>query len=409
MKKILLIVPDVNIGGVGRVISNISDYLADNYEFTVCVFDLTNSFYSVRGNLIDLKIPNGKNPIAYLLNQLRRSYKVRQLKRKESFDISISFIASADYVNCLTKGKEQVILSLRNPYDQDYLHRNFEKYFGNTKLATKIKNFVYRRADFIVPNSRRGLIDLSEISGLDKSNISYKCIQNFVDIEKITVQMKEPLERNIEEIFESSRVLLNVSRLYHQKGVDLLLSIFRKFNSKENKLVIIGDGNLRNELINYSKELSFKTYCIWSEDVLDDSYDVYFLGAQKNPYQFMDRATLFLFPTRFEGFPNTIIESLVCGLPVLCSDCISGPREILCPGTDLRSTATRAERGFGGSLLPLVENDGNTIDEWVKEIKRILQNDQELSLMSTEAISRATDFGKERILFEWSQLFEEAI
>lgn len=409
-KKILLIVPDVNVGGVGRVISNISEYLAVHYEFTICVFDLSNSFYMVKGTLVDLKIPNGSNPVAFLFNQIRRYYKVKRLKRKENFDISISFISSADYVNCLSKGNERVILSLRNPYDQDYLHRNFHKYLKSTKIATIIKNLVFRRADYIIPNSRRGLLDIEEIVPFKRANIKFDSIQNFVDTRKIAFETTEPLEEEIGQIFKKNKILLNVSRLYEQKGIDLLLSIYKAVRTASLKLIIIGDGNLRSELIKYSEDLHLKTYNVWEGGILNDSYDVFFLGVQQNPYKFMRNATLFVFPTRFEGFPNTIIEAMACGLPVLCSDCISGPREILCPETDLRKTSRIAETGLGGVLLPMLANSKSELmNTWVDEINRLISNDTARSIMSKEAYKRSDDFSKERIFSKWLQLIEEAV
>jgi glycosyltransferase involved in cell wall biosynthesis len=52
-------------------------------------------------------------------------------------------------------------------------------------------------------------------------------------------------------------------------------------------------------------------------------------GFVANPYAFMSRSSLFVLSSRFEGLPTVLIEALCCGLPVVATDCPSGPREIL--------------------------------------------------------------------------------
>ncbi|MFY0608251.1 MAG: glycosyltransferase [Cyclobacteriaceae bacterium] len=412
-KKILLLVPDVNVGGVGRVISNISKLLSEKYNFTVCIFDLSNSFYEIDGSVIDLGIKNGNNPVSYFVAQLRRLYKVHQLKRKLDFDLSISFITSAHYINCLSRHKEKIVLSLRNPFTHDYLHRNLAKYIGNSSLATKIKIRVFSLADIIIPNSKRGLLDIDEFEVFKKAEIQLDYIQNFVDIKKVEAQAKEPLDDEVDILFEKHRIILNVARLYEQKGIDTLLSVYanyRKPNKRNAKLVIIGDGVRRADLIERAKLLGLKVYHIWEENQFDDSYDVYFLGTKKNPYQFMSRATIFLFPTRFEGFPNTIIESMACKLPVLCSDCVSGPREILLPDTDLRSDANSAELGQGGILLPLILSENKNLEAiWAASLNELLDNEELRMSLSARAYRRSHDFSKDRIFEKWSSLIEAAI
>ena len=97
--------------------------------------------------------------------------------------------------------------------------------------------------------------------------------------------------------------IINVARLVPQKDQHLLLEAYKKSGVKE-KLVIVGDGKLRDELQKYSKELGIEN-------------QVYFVGSKHNPYPWIKRAKAMVLSSKFEGLGIVLLESLAVGTPIL--------------------------------------------------------------------------------------------
>ncbi|EFO3684743.1 glycosyltransferase, partial [Escherichia coli] len=112
--------------------------------------------------------------------------------------------------------------------------------------------------------------------------------------------------------------IVTVSTLTDRKRVDRTIKAMPKIIREygEIDLLIIGEGQLRNDLQNLVKELNIEKY-------------VHFLGFQTNPYYFINKAQLLILSSDSEGLPTVIIESLILGTPVLSTDCPTGPNEIL--------------------------------------------------------------------------------
>ncbi len=114
-----------------------------------------------------------------------------------------------------------------------------------------------------------------------------------------------------------------VGRLQAEKGFDVLLRAFQHLQAAALpapvQLHLLGSGPDEPHLKQLAGELG-----------LADR--VHFHGFQHNPYGFLRQASVFCLSSRYEGFPNVLVEALACGTPVVATDCPSGPREILADG-----------------------------------------------------------------------------
>jgi glycosyltransferase involved in cell wall biosynthesis len=117
--------------------------------------------------------------------------------------------------------------------------------------------------------------------------------------------------------------LLAVGRLEYQKGFDVLVNVFARVAPAftEWELVIVGEGSLRSELQDRITALHLTDRVVLAGYTPD-------VGA------WYRSAQLFVCSSRFEGFPNALVEAMAYGLPSISFDCKTGPREIIRDGID---------------------------------------------------------------------------
>ncbi|WP_261885788.1 glycosyltransferase [Vibrio pomeroyi] len=106
-----------------------------------------------------------------------------------------------------------------------------------------------------------------------------------------------------------------VGRISEQKGLDILLKAIMNVRNDNINLNVIGDGPLLQSLCDFSMSIKNAT--------------IKFHGKIDNPYYMIKRSDLLVMPSRWEGLPTVLIESLALNTPVISTDCKYGPREII--------------------------------------------------------------------------------
>lgn len=171
----------------------------------------------------------------------------------------------------------------------------------------------YSRFDAIVCQSAEMRRDLVEHFAVPQAKTIV--IYNPIDIERIQRLSAEPSEADAPEAAAAEVRLVAAGSLTHVKGFDLLVEALVLDRQKRFHLTILGDGPLLGTL----------TELVEKRDL---SARVRFAGFQKNPYVYFRQADAFVLSSRFEGFPNVVLESLACGVPVIAVPCPGGVREI---------------------------------------------------------------------------------
>lgn len=316
-------------------------------------------------------------------------------------DIVISFLERANYVNIFSSlfKKHKTIISVH--MSQISGRKKFHPYNFLTK-------FFYPKADLIVAVSQGIKRELVKHFKINEEKI--KIIYNFVDIKEISEKANEPIDDFLKPF------IVCVGRLTKPKGQWYLLRIFRELKKEFErlKLLILGDGELKDYLVFLSKELGLKTY-VWEKDELRDGFDVYFLGFQKNPFKYISKAEAAVFPSLWEGFLIAIVEALACGVFVISSDCQAGPREILAPMSDFNFKTEKLEFGEYGVLMPVFEPKYKKAKEpltekekiWIEALKRVLKNENLKRKYSEKSKERAKDFSVEKILPQWEEILRK--
>lgn len=391
MKNIAIIIPTLECGGAERVVSILSKEFIKKYRVFLLVFDSSNIVYDYEGELISLDNVAAKNIFGKLLNFLKRFWKIRKLKRKLNIDTTISFLGNANILNILTKRTDKIIVSVRSMPSKS--KKNI--YSKINHLAMK---YLYNRANKIVAISEGVYQDLVNNYGIN-SDIA-TTIYNPISLETaINIDMDDKDGKTIENQF----CIVTVGRLSDAKGQWHLIRAMKEviIEVPFAELNIIGEGELRTYLENLIRDLDLKE-------------KVKLLGYQENPFKYYKYSDLFVFSSLHEGFGNVLLEAMACNIPVVSTDCLSGPREILSPKTARSKPIIEPEISEYGVLVPVCDgrkyghSDPLTKEELIlaETIIKMYKDVHLRDELSSNGKKRVLEFRSDNIAKEWIEEIE---
>ena len=332
-------------------------------------------FYDIPKEIevITLDSSLAKSGIKKLLILPFLALKYKHICKERGITLSFSLMNRPNYIAVLAKMFGSSVKTIISERAMPSLqHREGVQGAINRFLIKRL----YPHADIVTANSQGNTKDLMSCFKIPK----VKTIPNLLDQERIREKISEKAEFR-----DDTFSFITVGRLDKGKNHALLLEAMKEIKAT---LYIIGDGVLEGHLKQMIKEMKLEK-------------KVFLLGRKENPYAYLSQADAFVFSSNYEGFPNVLLEALACGLPIISTDCPSGPREILSPKSDVLNVLEGGvERGEYGILT--ARNDVGAMCEAMSEIQT---NETLRESYRHKAPKRADDFDKNRVL----ELYKEIL
>lgn len=369
--KLCLVINSLTSGGAERVASTIANYWAENnYQITILTFDDGSEppFYDLVSKIQHIPMGIAKessNLFDALFNTSKRLWRLRKIISNLAPDVIISFLNTVNILTLIaTKGlKIPVVISEHiDPYREQM----------NNQTWYILRQWTYSWASCLVTPSN-GVMNYFGLWNLKMTAI----IPNPVTI----IREKEANQLTGEKDNSSDNFsIIAVGRLEQQKRFDLLINSFAQLKDlyPNWQLNIFGEGQLRSELEFLCEKLN-----------LCDR--VFLPGRVKNIHNKMRQSDLFVLSSSYEGFGMVIVEAMACGLPVISTDCPSGPSEIITNNVD-------------GILVP-----NENAKKLVKAMDYLMSNPLERKKLGENALKITERFGLEKVMAMWRNLLNNLL
>ena len=315
MKKILLFIDNLEVGGIQTFILNMVKSFDENYKFDLLLLDDKKS---------------NKLEEAYEKNGIK-IFKLNKIWIKKPFD----YVRYYKSINNFFKDNHDYDVIHLNSSSKNYPVLKFAKKYGirvriahshNTGFQTKnwLKIFIGNIFKKKLMKYATDLVACSDLAAIWLFG-KKKYFQNEVTIVKNGINLElfrynPDVRRQVRQQYnlDEKYVICNVGRFVNQKNHKFILDIFKEIHIKNNSavLLLIGEGPLMEDIINYSKLLGINEFIL-------------FLGYKCNVSDFLQASDIFLMPSLYEGFPVTSIEAQASGLPCVFSDTITEHAKII--------------------------------------------------------------------------------
>ncbi|HRO41803.1 MAG TPA: glycosyltransferase [Flavipsychrobacter sp.] len=405
-EKILLLITNLGQGGAQRVFHDHSVFLNESYHVDEAVFNLDESdnLFQSGNKLFSLDVNAGKGFVGKALNFFRRCLRLKKIIEGEEYSVCISHMDGANWVNVLSLSKAKKILVVHGTILHDHNQSKWMQFIRKNLIIP----FVYNKANVTVTVSEGIKYELQQFCKVKNA----VAIPNYFDVEKIRSLAKKPLEPHWENLFSTHEILITSGRFNEQKKQRFLFPLLKRLKeiNPRVRLVLLGDGKLRGNLMQIAKENGLSYYSVWDDmQPFSEDYDVYFTGYTTNPFQYLRRSKLFLFPSGWEGFPMALCEAMISGVPVLTADCPTGPRQILAPHSfDPTYSLKKAEQTDYGWLMPMTDK-ASFEDEWHNAIVKMLHHEKLSENIRENAAARMMMYSKEKVVGQWKELIDSLL
>lgn len=419
-KKVIFLLPSLHAGGAEGVVKRLAEALSESgFDVSVVTLDSRNQLImSSEIEVMNLsRVEGTSSKLRKLLavpKQLTSLYKVI---RKNKDAVFVSFLERPIVLLGLLATVSDVkgIASFRN-HTSTHLKAGRDGFMGRIvevlyKWLITVASMQFKHLDFLSYSVQDDFFNNFISKQKIDQKMSQGVIYNGYDIPKLNERSEEVISEIPESYFSENFVCTSSGRMTEQKGqLDFLPVVARVVRGNSRiKFIFIGEGPDYEKLKTKAQELNLTVWELGNtrQPAIMDEASVILTGYLDNPFSIIKRSRLFVFPSKWEGFGNALIEALSIGVPALSADCPVGPREIL----DLDRSeiyGCASVKGRGGYLMPLIDLNKPTVNQaydcWISKILELSSDHAQLSELSSDASRRALDFDEEKQKKLWSDL-----
>lgn len=243
------------------------------------------------------------------------------------------------------------------------------------KRNNKIKDKLLNRFKYSHPNIKKIICVSKAVESIFDNIITNKSrlitIYDAIDVEKFSHQINKNLLHKEFNLSAETKIVGNIAGLTHQKDLFTFIDTAKKVKDKNNtnfdiKFVIIGDGPLKLDLLNYIKGNNLQN-------------DVFLTGFRSNVTDLLPEFSIFLNTSITEGLPLTIYEAFACKIPVVAT-MAGGIPEVITNGTTGFLANLKDSESLSESILKII-NDSNLETEIKTNAFELVQQNHDLNVM----------------------------
>lgn len=366
--RITLTIPGLTSGGAERVLVLLANGFAQRGH-SVSVLTMSGEdmdFYTLSSQVdrtaLDLRYKS-PTPLHALWNTGVRIVRLRQKIRATRPDVVISFIPQMNVLSAIS------LLGTNLPIV--VTEHCSAKRFPCGQPWDGLRQLLYPQLQQVVSVSQGVDEEFSWVPAAKRSVI----YNPFLPMEPGSQLSEYP-----PGVDPAKKWVVAMGRLIPEKGFDLLINSFQRLanHHPDWQLLILGEGPLAAELTALRDDLQL-------------SDRVVFTGVVNNPFPILQRAELFVLPSRTEGFPMALGEALCCGAAAIATDCSRGIRELMRDGTD-------------GIIVP-TEN----IAALSLAMEQLMSDETERARLAANAPDTVNRFSLDKAIDQWETLLHKVL